>query len=537
MNKFLILLSAILLSAAVSAQEKITADSLAASKKRTGQPKETGFKPLHENTSDSLLTYHQAVNSTSFLHSGATLLRGSNISKYGIASLSYQQAAGHFRVAQEAEKTSSAAFSTEGVSTLEKFKLYGYFSFKRSWDDSLAFNQKGIKDANQPAYFIAGKAGDYERQTYTGGGIISYALKDHKLFLATGVDYLYNTTAGSVDPRALITNYKLIFSPELSYQTGEHIIGAGVSLGYGSEKIGIAYKNKDFDGSLLYPSRVSYLNYGYGFITVSKNNFSRNNTYSGFNLQYAGKLADWKINSKFSYLVMQENSEIDRTNTLKAEKFESYQLQTYQVDLLAEKRASSHTQQLNFHLLKERGDDKLTVLAARNYFYNHDEAYLSYSYLNRNRKGRNTEWAAGINYQNTYSKDAAASHQLKYNYISPELSHTQYWKGTGKDLISAELGVMARLPLTTAVNVPETQETLFTRGVVYPDFYYWSAKAGQLQFKFNYITDHLIKKFRTGLSLKTSYLKPLDTIRQTYTSTFIPAKGYAEFYIALNLYL
>jgi len=511
MNKFFQLFLLVLLPAAVFSQEQTAADSL--------------------------YIYEQAAKNIRFIRLGATQLQGAKISKYGMAGLSYGSGSGHFRVAQEAEKSREAKFFTEGVSTLDRFKLYGYFFFKRSWDDSLAFNQKGIKNSIQPAYFIAGKAGDFERQTFTGGGIISYAVKKDKLFISTGIDYLYNSTAGSIDPRALVYTYKLIFNPEISYRFDNQVIGLGVTAGYGDETVTVKIKNKNFGGSQAFPDRISYLNYGYGFIQVSTNDFFRKNTYTGLNLSYAGQLKDWNLAAKLSYLVTQEDNQFKLENGIQFIDFETFQLQNYTVDLLASKKGRRNSQQVSFHYSKDNGDDQLISLAARNYTYKRDDAAVSYSYLSPVKRGKNYEWEAGLQYQSAYQKDAAASHVLKYTVLNPEIKNIRYWHQPNRDLLSAAVGLAARLPLNTDVQVPATQVNVFTSGVVYPDYLYWSSKAGRASFKFNYATDRLIQKFRTGLSFETSYLKNLSPVNNQFNTAFVPSDGYFMFNVGLNLYL
>ena len=487
---------------------------------------------------DSLYTYRQTINAISAAKMGATLLQGSNIQKVSQAGIHYRNSGGSFRVAQEAQQTKSGQVYTEGITTLNRFKLYGYFSFARIMDDSLAFNMKGIKDSPQPTYFMAGKASNYERQNFTGGGIISYELFKDRLFISTGVDYLYNSTAGSVDPRALVYTYQLKFRPELSYKIGNQIIGLGALAGYGDQDVEqIRYKNGDYNGSLTYPLRISNLNYGFGYYEASISPFVRKNTYTGLSLSYSkqGTALDYK--ARISYEIDQEDNQYEPSNSIVNNPISSFQLESLGFDLLITKSAKGNSQQLKMHLLRQIGDDKLVAQAARNYTYKNYDGQLQYSYLNTKNSRHQGEWIAGFLYHYGYKRDAASSHLLDYTTYEPLIGHTHYWTPENKDLISAGLQLSARLPFDTQVNIPATQVTLFSKGVVFPDYLYWSAKAARASFRFNYVTERIIKKFRTGFGIESSYLRAVNTVADFNNATFIPEKGYLDLKLSLNLYL
>ncbi|RZM19266.1 MAG: hypothetical protein EOO88_38505 [Pedobacter sp.] len=487
---------------------------------------------------DSLYVYGQTANSLSFAQMSGTLLQSSEIQKASKVGLIYQHAAGSFRLGQEAQHTGSGKFYTEGISTIKRFKLFGFFGFERINDDSLAFNMKGIKESPQPTYFMAGKAGNYQRQRFTGGGIISYALAKEKLFLSTGVDYLYNSTAGSVDPRALVYTFKLKFSPELSYRIANTTVGIGGLLGYGDEDIKqIRYKNSNYDGSLTYPLRISYLNYGYGYYQSSVSPFVRANVFTGLNLSFSkhGDILDWK--ARVAYEINEEKNSYDLTNGIQNKEISSFQLESLGMNLLVTKKSFGLIHQLKINMLRENGDDRLVAQAARNYTYKNYSGGLSYSILNTAHSKSQGEWNAGVAYRYGYIRDAASSHLLEYTTYEPQIGHSQYWRNAKQDLISAGLSFSARLPANTNVSVPITQVTLFSQGVVFPDYLYWSTKAFKTNLKLNYVSERIINKFRTGLGLETSFLKPLNTLTNTNNATFIPENGFFDVKVSLNLYL
>ncbi|MGN8058256.1 DUF6850 family outer membrane beta-barrel protein [Pedobacter sp. 22163] len=487
-------------------------------------------------TADSIFLNKQANQNFQSLKWGITQLHNIDIEKAAYFGLNYDYQKGHFRQAQQAEKTSSASFATEGISTMDRFKLYGYFSFTRTWQDSLAFSQKGIEDNHTPYYFIAGKAGTFERQKYLGGGLISYNLLKDKLFIGTGIDYLYNSSARSVDPRSLVTTYKIVFSPEIALKLKKSTIGLGIIAGYGDEKIEVGYKNDNYGGSQLYPDRISYLNFGYGFLEINTTNFIRRNTYTGLKLNYSGKFSDWNMNGKLSYLVSKEVNQLVKDNSINDQDFGTYQLETYKINLVLNKRINKTNHQISIEASQNTGDDNLVRLSARNYTLKVADVSLSYSHFKPQFNNNAVAWFAKANYKDFYQKDAAASHTLQYRYINPQIGGTIYWNKLKGDFLSTELSVGARVPINSDVIVPTTQINIFTRGVAYPDYLYWSSNVGELQFLVNYSTEKLINKFRTGVSFKSTYCRNLGTPTSNLDATFIPGKNYFDFNLALNLY-
>jgi hypothetical protein len=69
----------------------------------------------------------------------------------------------------------------------------------RIWQDSLAWSLQGIPNTINPYYFIAGKAGKYQRLNYDLNALATYRLWRDQLYLASGINYFYNTASGSID--------------------------------------------------------------------------------------------------------------------------------------------------------------------------------------------------------------------------------------------------------------------------------------------------------------------------------------------------
>ncbi|RZK81746.1 MAG: hypothetical protein EOO92_04315 [Pedobacter sp.] len=432
------------------------------------------------------------------------------------------------------ETNQYAAFETEGVNQLKRFKLYGHFSFQRTWDDSLAFNLRGLKNSDQPAYLLAGKAGNYERQTYIGGGIISYELLKDKAYLSTGVDYLYNESAGDVDPRALVTTYRIIFNPEFTYKIKKQVIGVGVNIGYGTENILFNIKNSDFEGT-TYPERIPYLNFGYGNIDPSQGDFNRRSKYTGLTLNYAGNVGKLALNTKMSYNVSFDDNYYPLDKSIKYNSFQTFQMESLKLDILIGKKGETIDQQILINFNKDSGSDELVQAGARNYIFNRVDFSSSYNLLIKRYNRRGMEWISNLAYQSVLRRDAASNQSLSYNYFKPRIGHIQYWQGKNNDRLAVGANIFARLPTQTIV-VKASQETIFTTGVVYPDYLYWTSKAIGTDFKIDFISNHIIKNFRTGINLSSSYMRSLSYTDTNFNTTFVPSKDFFGINIGLKLF-
>ena len=511
MRIYIILFCLFLLSATVTAQEHTAADS-------------TYF-------------YEQASQNLKSLKWGIAQLVDSKIEKISTIGLDYNYQKGSFRRAQQALRTNYFGFDADGISVLDRFKLYGYFSFNRTWLDSLAFSQKGIEDQYQPYYYYAGKPSVFERQTYLGGGIISYNIIKDKLYIGTGVDYLYNSSAGSVDPRSLTTTFNLKFSPQLSYKMGKSTFGFGVEIGYGDETIDIAYKNKDLDGSLTYPDRTSYLNYGYGHSRPSQSSFIRENSQTAVQMSYGIRFKNWDLQSRLAYSISKEDNQYPKDNSITNETFGIYQLETYKVNLLLNRKTDLATQQLEITFNIENGDDQFIELASRNFTYNSTNASLTYNHHYISSKNKpSLAWFTMLGYKQVYVRDAAVDHTIDYTYTYPRLGSTLYFNNPKGNLFSAQLAIGARLPIKNEISVPVTQEKYFTQGVVYHDHLYWASKVGEVQAQFDYITNKLIKNFKTGFALQSTYYRNLYTPSTTFNTRSVPGNSYIDLNLKINLY-
>lgn len=489
------------------------------------------------SVADSIYFYHQAKENIETVKWGIAQLVDYKLHKISSIELDYNYQKGDFRRAQQALKTSNLSFRADGISTINRFNLYGYFSFNRTWQDSLAFSQKGIEDTYQPYYYVAGKASVFERQLYLGGGLISYNILKDRLYIGTAVDYLYNTAAGSIDPRSSTTTFNLKFSPQISYKRAKSTYGLGVGIGYGDEATDISYKNSSLYGSTTQPDRISYINYGYGVLWPSQTNFIRRNSQTSVQANYITHLNKWSLSTRLLYAVEKQDNQYPKTSSLKNETFGIYQLESYQFNLQLNKKSDFTNQQFTLLAKRQNGDDEFVQQAARVYTFKAttlDMAYRRQTFGSTKRTS--VEWLTALGYKDVYVRDAAADHTVSYTYLNPKLGGILYFDHSNFERFSAGLSLGARVPIQNEIKIPSTQIKYFTQGVVYHDHLYWASKTGEAQLQFNYITRKLINNFKTGFSLQSTYYRNFHTPSHNFATFSIPGRDYLDFNFKINLY-
>lgn len=485
-----------------------------------------------QSATDSLCFYASSKAQIKTVGLGIPQLLNSLINKSTQVGLTYNYKKGGLKQAQEAVSQKKIIFNAEGISEVDKFKLYGYFNFERSNEDSLAFSQKGIHDDFSPYYFVVGKPGQFEKQGYNGGGLISYNLVKDKLFIGTGVDYQYHTSHRSVDPRSSVYTYQLNFAPEISYKFNHHYIGLGILYGYGNERINVFYKNRDYQGTLLYPDRISYLNYGYGYLEINQNNFIRKTSLSGLQLNYAASFKSWEIAARLKYSIKETENKIEVQNSVQDQIFGSFQLENIDFNFLITQQNLLRLHQFGFSFINSYGDDNLRRLAARNFTYKFNALRAKYLYAPIVDGYKTYEFTANANYSSNYKRDAAANHTFDYSVLESSISVGKYWKNTFR----AQLGLGLIFPLSTDLKVPNTQVNMFTKGVAYADYMYWGSTLGKAEIAVEYLPKNLIPGFKSTIKLSALFQNHLSSLNNNIVPTFALGKQRLDFNVGYNLY-
>lgn len=492
-----------------------------------------------QNTADSIYFYQQSKADVKTVQQNATFLLSNDIQKLGLATINFDFAKGGFKKAQQAEKNIDTYIYSEGINAFGRFKASGYFSFKRTWQDSLAWTTKGLEQDDQPYYYASSKAGKYERINYNLGGILSYNLIKNKLYLATGIDYAYNSTTRSVDPRPQVNTFWLKLNPEVSYKFNEHnILGISSKYGYGNEVTSLTYKNTDFALSLGYPDRINYLVQGYGLINISQGSrsFERVDKYFGLGINHSLKFNDFKLNTALNYDFTKEGS----FQQLSASILRVYMGYYYtdKISLVTEliKSTVNHNTSLRFSYSKQNSNDANFMLYAVNYRYYNDNASLQI--LSHRHKNQKLSFETGIKalYNKVDRRDLSTAHLYNYSTLAPHLIYNLYYVPNKKEKMYAGVELGGQQAFNAHISVPTTQISVFTNGVFFPDYTYHTSSYLKLQGNLSYISSTLFKQFKTGFSANVAYYKKQGSKNVFPTATQSIGNNLFSSNISLNLY-
>jgi len=488
--------------------------------------------------SDSIVNFSQR-HKINALALKSTALRDSSQKYYGVANLEHQFRTGSLRRAQGAYSTNTSSFYTEGYHTIGKFWIAGSFLFNKTVEDSLANALKRDDDDISPYYYFASKSGPYERQNYKLNALIDYSLIPEKLNIGTLINYETHWTTGSVDPRPSVEDFKLKLSPQLNYQVNNrNNIGLGIHWGYGYEETSISFKNREFLQSLAYPDRIHYINQGYGYISIKDStSLRRFKDYSGIiaSYQYRNNRFSAKVYGNYTQKVENNTHDVKSRKTYHVR--ERFTLDEFDIKVLLTKESDTYTQQLDVNALKRNGSDWNAAFKKSNYSAKDDSYHVNYSLLWNIGEPVKHQADIGFNYESSLREDAVSSHHLYAEGIQPEIKYTFYHQNANNDFWIASITGLYKKPLNTEVSVPATQVNVFSRGIMFPDYYYYSSNILGLKNELNYISSNLIKNYKIGFSLNTELYSKTNTATALYDAQFIPKGSRFSIVGRISIYL
>ncbi|TDQ11627.1 DUF6850 family outer membrane beta-barrel protein [Pedobacter metabolipauper] len=485
---------------------------------------------------DSIYFYDNALRNLKLHQSNGTFLLKNKSDQISLVSLDYDYQDGSFKKSQTAGSANVITFSADGIKKIGKFNLYGNFTYQRIKEEELAYALRGEEIDDQPFYYSAGYASKFSRQNYNGKGIVSYQLLKNKLYLSSGFNYKYYLAYRSTDPRMNLDWFDFKASPELTLLTKNINVGISGTLGYGTETIGTGFKNNDYAAGVLYPDRILYVNNGYGFYKRSKyNRFSRRKQYKGLGMHVTGNSGPWDLLLSIDYLNSFDKNQSLLDKSVNTEVFTDYTSKKITGSLLLTKRSRNNINQIELTFSDLNGEDYIYEYSGKNYTAKNQNAGINF--MNSTFSGHHAiQWGTEVNYNHAYKKDALSSHLFEYSNVNPGIHGAYYHTSENKDRFSVLLSPSLILPFNVSASAPLTQETDFTKGVMYPDYAYHLSTSGMLNLKLNYISTTLNKSFRTGITLNTSVVSALKRPEIQLPAYSLPGKYRFNSNLSLNLY-
>ena len=426
--------------------------------------------------------------------------------------VSYLLGKGGLHMPGQPYKSKNASLSTWGFRTLGSVKVSGYFNFEKSWEDSLSANLRPALDGITPYYYFTPKAGTYERQDYKMGVNLGYKLIKGRLLTGLGIDYLHNSSYGSVDPRLVGTAMEVTFTPGLAYTNRDLMVGLSLIKGYGREDLDISYKNKRFQTGNSFPERDYFLNMGFGSIIRKSDRVRRNfMDLVGGRLDFSYQPANFQLRGQLSYQKHYQDSHSTPDTLLASDQLARWVMNHYQGWLqLRTKRAGYHDLwQISWE--RKKGHDSNIIFNGRNYFATDNK--LGLSFLRNNIKATKSsplEWGLEADYNTLKRTDVLSAHSLSAEWLSGQLN--------GSLLLTAGQGSFWLLgwtpgiyyPLEVKASVPVTQQNDFTKQVLLPMARYLQMLKLSNHLELSYVTPKMIPGVYSGFELGLDYVHRLS---------------------------
>lgn len=489
---------------------------------------------------DSIYSHGQSYQRLQFSKTAASQLLALPVERAAMVQLQLQGLSGNYRSAQTAQRSSIATFRSEGIATLNRFKMSGYFSYSHADEDSLAWNQQGLNTDERPFYFASAKAGPYLREKYHMGGQLAYRIQDTPWSLGAGIDYLYNSSTRSVDPRPLVRTFKLMIKPEVIYHWKHHLASIGFTLGKGYEDNSLSYTNSSYqqNASEIYKDWITYFVTGYGAAYPQRENlsFSRNQRYKGIGLSYSGMLGRWELKAVSSYLLNEEMNRTETNNSLNYMEIANYQLESIEAQLLADKESGNVRHQIGASLSFDNGSGYYNRIGAKNYYFERKSYSVNYSFMHKATKKMRPEFRLGAEYESLQRKDLSVYLQSLYSRIKPYIGMTVYNSTGIGDRLIMSLDATGFIPVENELLAPESTVTEFTRGVIYPDYYFFKSFGGALKGRVGYVTHRLFKSCGAGISAQAQLNRKLSSPEATLPAYFIAGNNQLSYSLSLNLF-
>ncbi|ATL49148.1 hypothetical protein COR50_19305 [Chitinophaga caeni] len=429
--------------------------------------------------------------------------------KYSQAIIKGNIVNGKLMDARDATNIKRVQASSEGITELSGFKLFGSFSYTKVLEDSTRMTQQSRDNPTAPYAFGSVKYNHYERSVYDLKANAYKNLTGKNLPLAIGFDYKIGKHFSNNDPRADIATFQMDINATLGYKLLDDKlkIGAGYRGGYGKEEIAIGFKKDAYYQSTRYPDYNNRLFIGYEYDFWHNNNRSYQTDFrrSGFGLYAEYQQGHHRALGHFEYTHEKQDyawygSSID-----------PYELSYYGVDyndlglLYMYRQDSSTNLSVNYNMKMLYGKDFVLFKYLGNITINEIINHELTVRRSRSNLHKTNNMSVGVRYNSDSKKNGLYGNVLAYDHLVGNLTWGQQFclKAPGRSL-GYDLSLMYRYVLDQTFVMPGSSENVFEQYVIYHDYIYNASDimgiGGQLQYSF--LTG---KTVHVGLKLGANY--------------------------------
>lgn len=416
---------------------------------------------------------------------------------------------GKFKGVHESSTTKDFRFQTQGKTVWNGFHLYGFFNYQKSIEDSTQLRHQTRINSSAPFYFGSERNNHYERSVYNIHAIVKKDILKG-LPLTFALDYRLGDHFSNNDPRATLSDFQLDTETALGWNVDDFSVNLSGILGYGRERVSLAYKNDKYYNNLGFEEYTNWLMNGYGY---SYRYTTRIRYNDDFRRAGAGLSANYRI-SPSSHLIF-SSKWINEQQVFKH--YENTEL-TYLS--LGEYDLDRWTSSLTY--FRRFSTDRAIYLNTRYGYYqgiNYDPELRAsnYSYYEHNvgiegvyKRGR-TQMGMSASYISVDKEDVLIQSYSLIEAIEPLIFVNKAWNTQREQKFLAHVGLGRKIVLTQDFLLPAIAENYFNRRVLVPEHLYQSTDYTHLDVNLGYQFQPF-KKFKYGIYWNNSLLKPSGTM-------------------------
>lgn len=503
------------------------------------------FNSIYAQKRDSLNTglrnrYFAADSAAHYLYNLAKktpFLTASLIpSGYNFITIGHEVINGDFKAIRSAGKSQHTYLLTEGMAKLKDVSLWGSFNYQKTSEDSTRWMQQSRNNISAPYYYGSPANINYERTVYNFKGIAERDMIHKNLPVALGIDYRIGHHYSTNDPRGDVADFQLNLTASVGYKLKESIkTGLSFKYGYGQERIRVDYKNEKYFQSAAYPDYINYVVNGYGEPVPKNNDRSYDNDQDRKGLEvYLAVNNDLYGNFLLTagYLKETQFYNYKTSSTKLAQSHNNYDIAVKNAELIWRKTSNNKHLIATLAYQNTDGSDYNYSVGSNNYLYNSN--VITFKSIFTVKGKNNYNYQLEVKKYGEERQDGLNGNLVGYNNLSIT-GGTGLMRKWEKQTWGINLNGIYAFPLNDQFVVPQSNEKIFTRDVIYHDYLFnTSAYVGA-----SLNTDYSFpgyKQIQTSIKFNLNYLRSLNIKTLDRTLSFIPGNHRLSANLSLNLY-
>ncbi|MBL1407660.1 DUF6850 family outer membrane beta-barrel protein [Sphingobacterium faecale] len=457
--------------------------------------------------------------------------------KNGTSVLAISQAwgQGHLQPSQGADRIKNFRFDTEGKTRWNNTDFWGKFAYERTSEDSTALRHQTRWNEDAPFYYASMRKNKYSRETYKLDAAVQQQFMDGRIPVTLGIDYRIGSHYSNNDPRGDIADMNLELDLAVGYRSDKWSYHLRGIMGYGSERVGVGYKNDKHGVGTENPEYTNWVMKGYGTMDAKVSNIR----YEDFiNRKGVGANARYEIGPKhyiyFNTRYVLENQSFKETNT----SVDGYQiLMDYDKDIVegellwSKPLADGNTMILSLDGKMERGADGLYMLGVstgqNNYVYQRDRIF------GRGQYGiGKSVLMVSLGMIDLNREDGTKGNKLTYTQLNSGAGYGYNFTLTGVLDLRAEINYATRYALEHNLIMPVINEGEVARRIIHHDYWYQSATLHEWSTKWVLSNNRPHRNW--SVSVQADYQRRGDLPTAELSSSYRPGRDWFQGRVSLS---